>query len=209
MPPTFYVCPRCNYQTKLKGDIQRHLNRKRHCKNANMLELTPEIIDTVLRDYIYHITEPTNGTKKNTNKINTKKITKINEQTQANIEVETQCENTNISNDILQDNTTINYDLFDDCGNIYIIHTREFISLNKPVYKIGRSANIANRCKQYPKKSRLIGSLFVKNTVLAENDIKNEFNIKFIRKLEYGLEYFEGNIIEMLDEFINIAKKYI
>lgn len=62
MPHTYYVCPRCNYQTKLKGDIQRHLNRKRPCKNANMLELAPEIIDTVLIDYIYHITEPVNRT---------------------------------------------------------------------------------------------------------------------------------------------------
>ena len=38
---------------------------------------------------------------------------------------------------------------------IYLMHVREFISTNKNIYKIGRSHDIDNRVRQYPKGSRI------------------------------------------------------
>ena len=39
---------------------------------------------------------------------------------------------------------------------IYLIHTRELFTLNKNIYKIGRSHNIENRMKNYPQGSKII-----------------------------------------------------
>ena len=30
-----YTCKNCGYETKLKGDYKKHLNRKKPCKNIN------------------------------------------------------------------------------------------------------------------------------------------------------------------------------
>ena len=88
-------------------------------------------------------------------------------------------------------------------GYFYIIREREFIRMDEPVYKIGRTGNITKRVKQYPKGSELIISFPCKDMCGFESEIIRNFRCVFTRKLEYGTEYFEGDIKEM----INLATK--
>lgn len=52
-----YTCPRCNYQTKLKGDIRRHLyGVKKECPELNNpIELTDEIKQFIIKNRVYKI----------------------------------------------------------------------------------------------------------------------------------------------------------
>jgi hypothetical protein len=83
---------------------------------------------------------------------------------------------------------------------IYLIHTREFISTNVSIYKIGRSNYLDNRVKQYPNGSKILLMIACKNSKSCENNLKNLFKSKFIQKPYYGIEYFEGNYIDMIKE---------
>lgn len=51
---TYYTCPRCNHSTANKADIRRHFLKQRTCPNENALTLTQDIIDTVLKDHVFH-----------------------------------------------------------------------------------------------------------------------------------------------------------
>ena len=50
----YYICPRCNYQTKNKPDIIRHFKRKNPCSDENNLILTEEIKKIVCDNHRYH-----------------------------------------------------------------------------------------------------------------------------------------------------------
>ena len=83
---------------------------------------------------------------------------------------------------------------------IYLIHTREFISTNAQIYKIGRSNYLDNRVKQYPNGSKILLMIACKHSKFCENNLKKLFKSKFIQKSYYGSEYFEGNYIDMIKE---------
>jgi hypothetical protein len=86
---------------------------------------------------------------------------------------------------------------------IYLIHTRELRSLNEITYKIGRSYDLDVRITQYPKKSKIIFAINCENSVLCERELMKIFKSKFIQKLDYGTEYFEGDKKEMIKEIYN------
>ena len=88
----------------------------------------------------------------------------------------------------------------DDDEGLYLMHTREFISTNVPIYKIGRSNQLDNRVKQYPNGSKIMLMIKCKNSVSCENNLKKLFKSKFIQKTYYGSEYFEGNYVDMIKE---------
>jgi hypothetical protein len=52
-----YTCPRCNFQSKNKKDMRRHLyDRKKECPGThNKISLTNEIKEEILKDKIYKI----------------------------------------------------------------------------------------------------------------------------------------------------------
>jgi len=94
-------------------------------------------------------------------------------------------------------------DCQDKKGYIYIIQTREFITQDKPVYKIGRTGQeiriddgVNKRLDQYPKGSLQIALFAVRNRILAERKVKKELKLSSDMKQckEYGHEYFEGPI---------------
>lgn len=89
---------------------------------------------------------------------------------------------------------------------IYLIRTRECVKLNEQIYKIGKTKkeDIKERFDHYPKGIEIIAFFSVKDADKTENDIIKIFNSSFTVKLEYGNEYFEGNIKDMLEQFINI-----
>ena len=74
---------------------------------------------------------------------------------------------------------------------LYLIHTREFISTNKEIYKIGRSSNIENRVRNYPNGSKILLAIINKNSIQCEKDLIKKFKLTFTQKLLYGNEYFE------------------
>ena len=90
---------------------------------------------------------------------------------------------------------------------LYLIHTREFISTNKEIYKIGRSSNIENRVRNYPNGSKILLAIINKNSIQCEKDLIKKFKITFTQKQFYGNEYFEGNkykMVNMMCNYINI-----
>lgn len=83
---------------------------------------------------------------------------------------------------------------------VYIIHLREFILLEKPIYKIGKTTqSITKRLSQYPKGSIPYYIAPVTNCTEAENRIKKKFNKHFKKCTDIGSEYFEGDVFVMKD----------
>ena len=97
----------------------------------------------------------------------------------------------------------------DKSSYIYLLHEREFINANKPIYKIGKTTQInCRRFYQYPKGSKLILLLECKNCDSMEKILINEFKLKFTCcDKEIGREYFEGNVEEMKTVIWNIYFK--
>jgi len=86
---------------------------------------------------------------------------------------------------------------------LYIMHTRELHTLQLEIYKIGRSNILDNRMKQYPKGSKIICMINCENSILCEKELIKIFKSKFIQRLEYGTEYFEGDKRLMMKEIFN------
>ena len=77
---------------------------------------------------------------------------------------------------------------------IYLLREREFRRLDEPVWKPGRTVNIANRMRQYPKGSELILALQVHDAVAVEREIMKLLaaHPEIRRRTDIGAEYFEG-----------------
>ena len=82
---------------------------------------------------------------------------------------------------------------------LYLIHTREFISTNKEIYKIGRSSNIENRVRNYPNGSKILLAIINKNSIQCKTNLIKQFKLTFTQKQFYGNEYFEGDKYEMIN----------
>ena len=81
---------------------------------------------------------------------------------------------------------------------IYIIHCRASINCRENVYKIGKTDNICNRMHGYDKGSVAIFSLFVCDSDSFEKHLIALFTEQFIKRHDYGNEYFEGNLSKMI-----------
>jgi len=91
---------------------------------------------------------------------------------------------------------------------LYLIHLREFIKSKESVFKIGRSDDIHNRVRKYPKGSNVLFTMKCFNSIECEADLIKLFNKKFIHKPEYGTEYFEGDEDIMIDEIYKYLNNY-
>ena len=79
---------------------------------------------------------------------------------------------------------------------IYLLRTREFIRLDENIYKIGKTTQEPNnRLKGY---SEIIYIISVKNCHETEQLCINKFKDEYVQKREYGIEYFEGNVKDMI-----------
>jgi len=90
---------------------------------------------------------------------------------------------------------------------LYLLQTREFVSLNKEIYKIGRSRNVTNRVNQYPNGTNIMLMIKCKNSNICETNLINLFKDKFIQQRFYGTEYFEGNCYDMIQEICDYVNK--
>jgi hypothetical protein len=96
---------------------------------------------------------------------------------------------------------------------VYLIQEREFIHLEKPVFKIGKTKQINfTRFSQYPKGTNLIYQSVCSNCDICEKDIITLFKQKYSQRKDIGREYFEGNYINMVCDIseicINLWKKH-
>ena len=89
---------------------------------------------------------------------------------------------------------------------LYLIHTREFITTKKPIYKIGRGDNVQTRVLQYPNGSNLLFLNICKNSKLCETNLIRIFKQKFLQEKYYGREYFSGDVYEMIDTMYDYIK---
>lgn len=87
-------------------------------------------------------------------------------------------------------------------NHCYIIYEREFVNSKKDVYKIGKTTKGIKRIAQYPKGSEPILFMQVKNCHEFEKKIKIKFNKKYKQRSDIGTEYFEGDKIQMINDFM-------
>jgi len=90
---------------------------------------------------------------------------------------------------------------------IYIIQERENVTHAENVFKIGiTKRKFGERFSDYPSGSKPFFVHSVKNSKQIENEVKRVFNSKF--ELVRGLEYFQGDISDMIIEIYEIVKKF-
>lgn len=99
---------------------------------------------------------------------------------------------------------------------IYLLIEREFLALNKPIYKIGRSKQELNkRVVSYPKGSRLLIQIYCDDCIEIESKLLRWFRIKYKSRKDIGSEYFEGDFRLMIADIYDtcykslLDKKYV
>jgi hypothetical protein len=94
----------------------------------------------------------------------------------------------------------------DEQHAIYLIWIREHLIANKPIYKVGRTAQVAfNRFKSYPQGSRVLFYRACKDSIKTETNILSHFRKKY-KKWEYEKEYFIGSHEEMIKDILRIIE---
>jgi hypothetical protein len=88
--------------------------------------------------------------------------------------------------------------LLDIMPYIYLIHTRASLNINENVYKIGKTNDFTKRLSGYDKGSIPILILYVNNCDNFEKILLEIFNLTFIKRSDYGSEYFEGEPSKMI-----------
>lgn len=93
--------------------------------------------------------------------------------------------------------------------SVYIVYLRESILLSQNVYKIGRTSGpILKRMNGYPKGSALMLHVVVVDSRQVEQLIKLSLRNKFHQRTDMGIEYFEGNYVDIRTEFMKISDGY-
>jgi hypothetical protein len=95
-------------------------------------------------------------------------------------------------------------------GFLYMIRPREFIRLKEQTFKIGKASDFMKRFCSYPKGSEVIccHPILVGSKDIAERELINAFKEAFVLKKEYGLEYFNGNVCEMIKKFFEVCARF-
>jgi hypothetical protein len=92
---------------------------------------------------------------------------------------------------------------------IYCLIEREFRKTGENIFKIGRTyQENFGRFKQYPKGSLLINQCLCVNSKEAEKALIKSCKEKFKLRKEYGNEYFEGVVYDIIDIMNNTLKSY-
>jgi len=92
---------------------------------------------------------------------------------------------------------------------IYLIKEREFVRIGEDTYKIGRTQQNppTDRLLQYPSGSEIILLTIVDDCFSLEKQVIKVFKQKFIHKKEYGNEYFNGDVKDMIKTIYSIIFK--
>ena len=91
---------------------------------------------------------------------------------------------------------------------VYLIHEREFWTQGISVVKLGRTKQEpSRRLAGYPKGSMVYYFMQVNDCVTVENELIRRFKWNFNQKLEFGIEYFEGDIDRMKKLFRSVVDR--
>ena len=83
---------------------------------------------------------------------------------------------------------------------IYLLQTRESLKNNENIFKIGRTCRLElGRFNDYPNGSILHFHMPCINSTDIERELIKIFNKQFQNIHDYGKEYFEGNLLDMID----------
>lgn len=88
-------------------------------------------------------------------------------------------------------------------GHLYLLREREFINNDMNIVKAGRTQNIINRFKQYPKGSELLFIWKCDDTVEAEKCMLDLLRKCFKQRIDIGREYFEAPIEDIVETISN------
>jgi hypothetical protein len=86
----------------------------------------------------------------------------------------------------------------------YLICLRTHINTKNKVFKLGRTLDVYGRFRGYPKGSVLLYLCRVKDAYHVECEMIKIFTNRFTRKLNIGLEYFKGDINELIQCATNV-----
>lgn len=90
-------------------------------------------------------------------------------------------------------------------GELYIIQTRNCIESHPTVFKAGRAHNVFKRLEHYPKGSLLVARVPVSMMVDAENLMLKLLRMTFTQRKDFGNEYFEGSVRELMAAMLSAA----
>ena len=90
---------------------------------------------------------------------------------------------------------------------IYLIIEKEYITNNEDIFKIGKTTQKRlKRFDKYKSGSILLSYNRCTDCHKSEKEIIKFFKIKYKQRLDIGLEYFEGNHEDMIDDIYSIIK---
>lgn len=103
---------------------------------------------------------------------------------------------------------TPHHQLFNTPGDLYAIQTRHCVCNRMRVFKLGRTNNFSKRYCQYPKGSKIIACLPVSHMIDAEKMLLALCRKKFTQRKDFGAEYFEGDIGDIVGAIVNVVAHF-
>ena len=202
-----YKCFKCNKEFQYESKLNEHNSRKTLCDKIKT-ELKCDICNIFFKcPYNQKIHETT---KKHILNVNNYTVNSNNKLPLDYKDLQNKLDTIILKNNellnenkLLKLNSNINLDHHEQ---IYIIHERTFVELNANIYKIGKTKNIKNRLNGYTKGSKLLFTIACKDCTESENKILNflKNNDKYIHAKEYGNEYFQCNLQDLMSDIYNL-----
>lgn len=93
-------------------------------------------------------------------------------------------------------------------GYIYLTRTAAFRNNGETIYKLGKTMEYGGRFNGYDKFSELYVIYYVEDIDVIENILLQIFNRKYKNETAYGKEYFNGNVIDMLNTMKGMLDVY-
>ncbi len=141
-----FKCSSCSYCTPYKISAERHINKQKKCgQNPSIVEV-PSVIVCEYCNKSYASRD--NLTKHY-------KICEIKESAKKE-DLKKEIQRLEIENKSLKSRQMEELPMEEKYNSIYLVHEREFLNLQQPVYKIGITETINRRMRQYPKGSKII-----------------------------------------------------
>jgi DNA repair exonuclease SbcCD nuclease subunit len=184
-----YTCLRCGYETENKTNIVNHFKRKKKCPcvfcdidTEKFLEIL-KLKNEDYKDEIIKISSEIIINKESYVSVNLKLLKQLEEKDK-----------------MIEERNKMIEEKDKNCldENIYLIQPRSCVDNNEQVYKLGRTNNLKLRFNKYCKGGLQKMTYPCTDSVKAEKELLFLFNEKFKIREDYGKEYFEGEIKEMV-----------
>jgi hypothetical protein len=200
-----HKCKRCGYESISRQSLRQHLLKKKAC-NVILEDISREDLlndintnNHVYNDITYNCTFCDKKFNTNSSRCRHKKTCKQAKIPITNkdlLDLESKIIDIIMKPDVSDKKEKSVDESIDDSelGYLYIIQLREFVKNNEQVYKIGKTKNIHNRCRNYPKQSILMYSIRTDKISEKETLLKSNLKQKLLQRTDLGYEYFEGDL---------------